>query len=67
LLRHGDPRRSETPSQRRDGWGQAIQFAMSLAGTILDLHSRKGWKMLWPDTREEVTVKEMFGERSASD
>ena len=46
---------------------QAIQIAMSLAGTILDLHSRKGWKMLWPDTREEVTVKEMFGERSASD
>jgi hypothetical protein len=45
---------------------QAIQIAMSLAATILDLHVAKGWKMLWPDTREEVTVKEMFGERSAS-
>jgi hypothetical protein len=45
---------------------QAIQIAMSLAGTLLDVRVANGWKMLWPDTREEVTVKEMFGERSAS-
>jgi hypothetical protein len=45
---------------------QAIQIAMSLAATILDLHVSKGWRMMWPDTREEATVKEMFGERSAS-
>jgi hypothetical protein len=45
---------------------QAIQIAMSLAATLLDIRVSNGWKMLWPDTREEVTVKEMFGERSAS-
>jgi Domain of unknown function (DUF6968) len=45
---------------------QAIQIAMSLAATLLEVRVATGWKMLWPDTREEVTVKEMFGERSAS-
>jgi len=45
---------------------QAIQIAMSLAATLLEVRVTKGWRMLWPDTREEVTVKEMFGERGAS-
>jgi hypothetical protein len=40
---------------------QAILTAMSLAATILDVRVSEGWRLLWPDTREEATVKEMFG------
>lgn len=39
---------------------QAILTAFSLAGTLLDVRVSKGWRLLWPDTREEATVKEMF-------
>jgi hypothetical protein len=39
---------------------------MSLAATLLELRAEKGWKILWPDTREEVTVNEMFGNSSGS-
>ena len=34
---------------------------MSLAATLLDVRVSEGWKLLWPETREEATVKEMFG------
>ena len=40
---------------------QAILLAMSLAASILDAKAEKGWRFLWPDTREETSAKEIFG------
>ena len=39
---------------------QAIQLSMLTMFTILDVMQSKGWKFLWPDTREEATAKELF-------
>jgi hypothetical protein len=40
---------------------QAILLAMSLAASILDAKVAKGWRLLWPDSREETSAKEIFG------
>ena len=39
---------------------QAIILTMSMVKTILSLKAKKGWKIYWPDTKEEIEVNEIF-------
>jgi Domain of unknown function (DUF6968) len=57
----------EIPGIEKRRWGagvdgvQAILLAMSLAAALLDARVEKGWKLMWPDTRDETSAKEIFG------
>jgi len=56
----------EIPGIHKKQWGtgidgiQSIILTMSIVKTILELKAKKGWKMYWPDTREEVLPNEIF-------
>ncbi|MBI4693642.1 MAG: hypothetical protein HY749_06445 [Gammaproteobacteria bacterium] len=42
-----------------DSW-QALQLAMRLLAHLLGCFIEDGGKLLWPDTREEIAVEELF-------
>jgi hypothetical protein len=50
--------------KRRFGAGvdtlQALLLTMSLAESILESKRALGWRMLWPDTRDEILPKDLF-------
>ena len=56
----------EIPSIHKKQWGagidgtQSIILTISIAKTILELKAKKGWKIYWPDTREEILPNEVF-------
>ena len=56
----------EIPGIHKKQWGagidgiQSIILTMSIAKTILELKAKKGWKIYWPDTREEILPNEVF-------
>jgi hypothetical protein len=39
---------------------QALLLTMSLAESILESKREHGWRMLWPDTRDEILPKDLF-------
>ena len=63
---HGTCCDFEVPNvvKRRYGAGvdgiQALLLTMSAVWSHLDLLVSRGWKMLWPDTRDETTTAEIF-------
>jgi hypothetical protein len=56
----------EIPKVHKKQWGagidgiQAIILTMSIVKTVLSLKADKGWKIYWPDTKEEIQVHEIF-------
>jgi hypothetical protein len=39
---------------------QALLLTISLAESILESKRARGWRMLWPDTRDEILPKSLF-------
>ena len=56
----------EIPKVHKKQWGagidgiQAIILTMSIVKTVLSLKAEKGWKIYWPDTKEEIRIHEIF-------